>query len=200
MSMLKSYSFGKFCGVNEIPQEVLSLFTELVLVPEKKCSCVGEIVVNGLKGRIDCNKTFNMGAYETTIRKNTLLHKYNDLQRQVAIDYNGSSENDDKKSKSDGTISVEVLNQNMINKLKGAYDDFEDNDELKYAISFIKELQPVMFVEEKADLIGVIKKALEGKSESVMKLKELCDKYVVVAEQIRIILQSGFSFEECFAL
>ena len=74
-----------------------------------------------------------------------------------------------------------------------------DNEELMYAINTVKDLNNDFVVEYSIDLIGLIKKAVQGIPQAVVKLKEVCDSMEIVAEQVKIILSSGASIDTCFA-
>ena len=60
--LLRSYSFGTYMGVNELPVNILNLFLPLVTQPNKQIECVSEVVSAGLQGRIDFSKEFNLDA------------------------------------------------------------------------------------------------------------------------------------------
>lgn len=74
-----------------------------------------------------------------------------------------------------------------------------DNAELKCAIESIKSLNDDFIVDYSVDLIALIKKAVQGIPQAVLKLKEVCEQMSCVAEQVKIILNSGVSIDECFA-
>jgi hypothetical protein len=44
-----------------------------------------------------------------------------------------------------------------------------------------------------------MKQALKGIPESVKILQNVCNEYEVLAEQVRTVLSSGYTFEEIFA-
>ena len=44
-----------------------------------------------------------------------------------------------------------------------------------------------------------VEKAVKGIPQAVLKLKGVCDEMPCVAEQVKVILSSGVSVEECFS-
>ena len=63
----------------------------------------------------------------------------------------------------------------------------------------IKSLQKDLLIEKHVDFIGLIQEALNQIPSAIASVKEICDEYPIVAEQVEIILNSGNSFEECFS-
>lgn len=194
MSLLKSFSFGQFRGISELPVEVLSLFDSLVEEPGKKIEFASEIISAGLQGKIDFNREFNIDAYEAAIRKNQYLSKSNKSKRESFLDFGGDSEEDEH-----GGIRVDIASAQNVQQMEDAYEQLMDEDELKYAISTIKSLQPVLMVEARMDLLYTMRQALRGIPDSVKMLKDLCSEYEILGEQIKVVLGSGQSFEEMFA-
>ena len=86
----------------------------------------------------------------------------------------------------------------VVDKVEDAFEKLLDEEELHYALSVINDLQSFLAVEAKVDFTLLIKQAIRGIPESVKKLKEICEKYSVVGEQVEIILSSGYSVEELF--
>lgn len=193
MSLLHSYSFGICKGKDEVPTEVLELFLDMVDNPDKKVEFASEIISAGMSGRINHNIRFNMEAYEATIRKNLMLGAASKRKREVFIDY--SSEDIVETSKNGG-MNMDYISCHTVDKVEDAYEQLILEDELRYAIDTIKSLQPVLLIEEKLDILCTIEQALKGIPESIKLLKNVCDKYCVVAEQIKAILGSGYTFEE----
>lgn len=194
--MLRSYSYGTFCGHNELPDEILNLFTDLVENPEKKIEFASEIISNGLQGRINFNSDFNIDAYEATIRKNNRLTKESKKKKEVFLDMNDSSDDFDEVA-SKGGIKVNRFMPASL-QLQDAFEQVLLDDELQYAISTIKELDDMLQVEENVFILKVIRQAIRGIPDSVKILRRICDEYEVVAEQIKVILSSGKSFDELF--
>lgn len=197
MSLLRSYSFGSFHGYSELPKEVLNLFVKANQTPNKKIEFASEIISNGLQGRIDFTREFNLDAYEATIRKNQRLNLDAKKRKETYIDYSASGDDWSDVFRTGG-MTIDAVSASAIVDVKDAFEQLMDDEELKYAIESIKSLQPVLFVEEQVDFIGAIKDALNGIPNALATVKEICDKYDVVAEQVKCILSSGYSFEECF--
>lgn len=196
MQMLHSLSFGTIGnGVSEIPTEVLNLFLSLSDNPSKKLEFASEIVENGLAGRIRLDSSFNIDAYEATIRKNLRLGKENKRKKLTYFE-SGSNDNDAYTEK-DG-----ICIENFVPKALQMQDAFEQllcNEELTYAINTIKALDKDLQVEENIFIVDVIQQALLGIPTAVDKIKYICGKYKLVAEQLETILSSGKSFNEMFA-
>ena len=198
MSLIKSYSFGHICGVTELPTNVLNLFVGLSYNPEKKIEYASEIISAGLQGRIKFDGSFNLDAYESAIRKNIRLGKESKRKKEMFIDFTDNSSDWDETAMSGG-IKSDAVTTRAVDKIEDAYEQLLAEDELKYAVSTIKSLQPMLLVECKMDILHTIRQALKGIPESIKILQRVCDEYEVVAEQIKIILSSGYSFEEIFA-
>ena len=197
MSVLRSFSFGHVCGVTELPVEVLNLFLPLSANPEKKIEYASEIISAGLLGNINFKQDFNIDAYEAAIRKNLKLGKESSRKKFVFLDFGDTNDDWDEVS-SAGGIKADVASAHAVNKMEDAYEQLLLDDELKYAVETIKSLQPMLLVEAKMDFIHTIKQALKGIPESVRLLQQVCEDFEVVAEQVKIILGSGYTFEEIF--
>lgn len=197
MSLLKSYSFGHVFGVTELPNEVLNLFIGLSSNPEKKIEYASEIISAGLQGNIDFKHEFNLEAYEAAIRKNLKLGRESRRKKEVFLDFTDNNDDWDDTVVSGG-IKADVASTRTVQKMEDAYDKLLLEDELKYAVETIKSLQPMLLVEAKIDFMCTMKQALKGIPESVKLLQNVCNEFEVVAEQIKIILSSGYTFEEIF--
>lgn len=197
MSLIKSYSFGHICGVTELPTNVLNLFVGLSYNPEKKIEYASEIISAGLQGNIDFGHEFNIDAYESAIRKNQRLSKESKRKKEVFLDFSDSNDDWDE-TQAAGGIKVDVASTQAVNKMEDAYEQLLLEDELKYAVDTIKSLQPMLLVEAKMDFLYTMKQALKGIPESIALLKDVCKDFEVVAEQVKVILSSGYTFEEIF--
>lgn len=195
MSLLRSFSFGQFHGISELPDEVLSLFSSLVENPDKKIEFASEIISAGLQGNIDFGREFNIDAYEAAIRKNQKLGKSNKRKREVFLDFTAGDDDDSQA----GGIRVDIASAQNVQQMEDAYEQLMDEDELRYAVSAIKSLQPVLMVEARLDLIYTIRQALKGIPDSVKMLRQVCTDYEVLGEQVQVVLGSGYAFEELFA-
>ena len=199
MSCLNSLSFGVAHGYNEIPAEVLGLFSDLVTNGEKRIEFAAEIVLNGLQGRIDLNKSFNIEAYEATIRKNQKLSKEASRKTQVYIDFNSDSDFD-AVAKSGGIREDDIAkSSSTVRAMRDAFEEYVDDESLAYAISSIKALNEELLIEERVDLIGAIKQAYRGIPSDISAVKSICENYSVVSDLVFEILNSGKDLEELLA-
>lgn len=198
MSLLRSYSFGQMNGVDELPEEILCLFTDLVEIPEKQIEFASEIISAAMQGNIDLEHEFNIDAYESAIRKNIRLGKEAKRKKEVFLDYTDSSDSWEETAQAGG-IKADVATLQAVNKMEDAYEQIMLEDELQYAVETIKSLQPMLLIEARIDFLHTMKQALKGIPESVKILQSVCNEYEVLAEQVRTVLSSGYTFEEIFA-
>lgn len=198
MSLLRSYSFGQMNGVNELPEEILRLFTDLVEIPEKQIEFASEIISAAMQGNIDLEHEFNIDAYESAIRKNIRLGKEAKRKKEVFLDYTDNSDSWEETAQAGG-IKADVATLQAVNKMEDAYEQIMLEDELQYAVETIKSLQPMLLIEARIDFLHTMKQALKGIPESVKILQSVCNEYEVLAEQVRTVLSSGYTFEEIFA-
>lgn len=199
MALLHSFGFGTVMGYDELPTEVLELFLSLSDNPDKKIEYASEIIYAGLKGRINFGQPFNIDAYEATIRKNSELSKNNKRRKEIYLEFLDTSSGDVESVYRGGGIVADVAVTHAAEKIEDAYEQVLMEDELRYAVESIKSLYPLLLSEARVDILHTIKQALKGLPESIKILKSVCNEYEVVAEQIQIILSSGYSFNEIFA-
>jgi hypothetical protein len=197
MSLLRSYKFGHFHGVTELPQEVLGLFTSLVDCPEKQIQYASEIISAGLQQNIRLDGSFNIDAYEAAIRKNETLGKESRRKKELFLD-NSDNSDDWNETASSGGIKADVASAHAALQMKDMYEELILEDELQYAIASIKEMRNELLVDAKLDIIKTIQQALKCIPESVEAIKKVCEDYDVVAEQIQVILGSGVEFDVMF--
>lgn len=195
MSLLRSYSFGVFHGVNELPEEVLNLFSGVDAT--KEIEFAGEIISAGLQGNIRFDQTFNIDAYQAAIRKNQRLNLEHSRKKQVFLDFSDNSDDWESTAMSGG-IKADVATVKAVNQMEDAYEQLILGEDLKYAIETIKSLQPTLLVDAQIDFLHTMKQALRGIPESVSLLKKVCEEYEVLAEQVHTVLSAGLSFEEMF--
>lgn len=196
MSLLRSFSFGQFHGVTELPENVLSLFTSLVEDPTKKIQYASEIISAGLQGNIDFSREFNIDAYEATITRNQRLGVSKRSKKVSFLDM--ASDSSDEPAA--GGVRVDIASLQNVSQMEDAYEQLMDEDELKYAISAIKSIQPVLVVEARMDLLYTMRQALKGIPDSVKMLRQVCEDYEVLGEHIKVVLGSGYSFDEMFGV
>ena len=200
MSLLLSYSYGIYCGVDKLPTDVLGLFSELVTNPEKKLQYTSEIISGGLNGKINFNYEFKLDAYEAKIRKNEKLVKNAKGKKELFLDYGSGSDDSYNDVSRKGGIVLDSSSDSHLMKVEDAYNKLINEDALRYAINTIKAIQDDLFIEEQVDFIGLIKQSLNRIPSAIDKVREICEANPLVSEQVEVILSSGYSFEECFAL
>ena len=194
---MRNYSFGIYNGVNELPTEVLNLFVGLADNPNQQVEFSCEIVEAGLAGKIDFSKPFNIVAYENAIRKNNNLTANTKRKKEVAIDFFSSSEDGDMDTYN--TISEDAASNQLASKVKDAYAEILEDDELNFAISTIVGLNEDMMAVEEVDLIRCLKDAVLGVERAVSTIKRISDSYPVLAESIQTVLASGKEVNVLFA-
>ena len=192
-----SFSYGNFLGVNELPDEILGLFVSLVDNPNKKLEFTSEIVFNGLQGRIDLRREFNIDAYETSIRKNQVLGKEGKKKKELYIDMSGSSDDWDEVTCSGG-IKLDQVNDRVVDKIQDAYEQLLLDDELQYAVDTIKALNDDLMLEESIDLIYALKQSVKGIPEAIKSVKEVCENNGLVSELVMTVLNSGYEVSQIF--
>lgn len=99
-----------------------------------------------------------------------------------------------------GDITITQVSA-YVNRLQEAKDEFEaifDNAELHTAVENIKALREDFMTQENCDIIATLRGALRSIPEAVQRIKDICERNVCVANEIRIILESGVGFEELF--
>lgn len=192
--MLRSFSFGLIYGVNELPENVINLFSELLKHPEINIEHASEIVEAGLKGNIGEN--FSLIAYEKGIKKKEALAKISKAKKKKNIDISLDTEQDNSVT-SYFDISMTQLDMQVV-KTTDLLDEYEkllNEDELEYAIKEIKGLQKDIFIKEQIDVMQGLKDALDGVPVAIHTMKELCEKYERVNELVEIILSSKIPLE-----
>lgn len=193
---------GLLCGLkaqrDAIDTRIWALFTQMQN-SSMEIDCIEEIVTRAIEGGIDLDREFNLPAYVAAIHRNSDRKSYRKLAKETFIDFHGEKEASEDSS-SVGGISIDVVSyQDALSEAKSEFDMLFDNEELMYAVNTVKDLNNDFVVEYSIDLIGLIKKAVKGIPQAVVKLKEVCDSMEIVAEQVRIILSSGASIDTCFA-
>lgn len=198
MATLHSYSFGNYNGVSELPDEVLGLFTSLVVNPEKQIEFASEIISSGLQGNIDFSKEFSIDGFEAAIRKNERLAQDAHKKKESFIDFSSSKDDWDDVMASGG-IKVDSLNNMTVEKMKDAYEEIVMEDELRYAVETIKSLNSELIIEEHVNFIFALKQAVKGIPSAVENVKRVCESYEVIGELVHEILESGEELNQLFA-
>ena len=193
---LRSLSFHQFCGVDELPMNVLNLFSPLSQTPEKKLEYAYEIVVGGLKGKINLSSGFNLDGYETAVRKNYSMALENTKKRNTFIVAEDDGYEDFLKI---GGTTLDLASVRMVSKMEDEYAKLLDSDELTHAVETIKALYEEYIKSEGVDLIACMKAALGGIPDAVAKIREMCLENSLVAEYVKVILECKTPVEELFA-
>ena len=193
---MRNYSFGIYNGFNELPTEVLNLFVGLADNPNQQVEFSCEIVEAGLAGKIDFNKPFNLVAYENAIRKNNGLTANTKRKKEVSIDFFSS---DDDNVNTYDVISEDTASNQLACKVKDAYAQIFEDDDLQFAISTIVGLNDDIMAVEEVDLIRCLKDAVLGIERAVSTIKRISDSYPVLAESIQTVLSSGQEVNVLFA-
>ena len=194
---MRNYSFGIYNGFNELPIEVLNLFVGLADNPNQQVEFSCEIVEAGLAGKIDFSKPFNIVAYENAIRKNNSLTANTKRKKEVSIDFFSNSEDDNVNTYD--VISEDTASNQLASKVKDAYAEIFEDDELNFAISTIVGLNDDMMAVEEVDLIRCLKDAVLGVEKAVATIKRISNSYPVLAESIQTVFASGQVVNVLFA-
>lgn len=196
--LLRSFSFGTFMGVSELPLEVLNLFIPLTQNPDKRIEFASEIISAGLNGKIDFTREFDLDAYEATIRKNQRLLRENEKKKKSYIDFSGSSDDFDDVACSGG-IKADFIQLDSIEEMKDAFEEVLSNEDLAYAVSTIKSLNDEFISDFGVDLVFALKKAVQGIPQAVEEIKNICSEFSIVSELIETILSSKQEVDVLFA-
>lgn len=137
-------------------------------------------------GRI--NKRTNIIAFVRGIQNNTLKVE---SKKQKKIKYLVTCTEDSDEGR-DG------INQDSIPAKEDKYEDFNDSEELVWAINKIKSLKMELCIDFGVDLESVIKKALIGFKPAIEILTKLCDEVDLISELVSIVLTSGIPVHELF--
>lgn len=183
--LMRSYSYGTFMGVSELPPDVLNLFKSLVDENGKKISYASEIVFAALAGNIKLDDSFNIDAYISTIRKNERL--CTDKKRMYESSYTLNSDFDDDELLDLGYCSLH--NTDTISD-SDDYTKFEDNEFLQYSVSMLKEINKDFISDYGIDLIFCIKRALGGIPSALAILKDICNNFDNIKDMIYALLTS----------
>lgn len=191
MCLMRSYSFGVSNGLNSLPSDVLDLFTG---IDNKKINYVSEIVTSALNGNISKDGNFNIEGYSYKIGHYKSLSYFKRCSKELHFE-----EHEDDKPLPYGTTTIGRVSLNSASKLKTAYDDILDGYELKEAIQTLYKMRPTLAIEERVDIIEVIRGSLKHIPTSIQALKRVCSEFELLGEQIELILKSGRNFEELLA-
>lgn len=202
--LLQSLSFGLCNGVSELPENVLSLFTECVEDPTRKIEFASEIVTAGLEGRIYNTENFSIGAYEAGIRKYEHLKKEDRKKKFVSLDISDDmdSDGDSHNEINNSYASKQIYDRDM----RDVYEEIIESDAVEDAVRRIKALNEDFILDDQLDLICTLTQATSGEQSdpcvirATEVLQKFCEKYTNVAEYIFTILSSGRGIGELFGV
>lgn len=196
-STLKSCSFGSYKGKDGIPEEVLRLLSSLK--PEMGVEYVQEIIDAGLDGRINLDGNFNLGGYVYAIKRNGQLSERKEMARESHINFSSDGDTRSGETRQEaGMVDANVVAYKMYTQMNDSFENLVEDADLRYAIETIKSINEELVITYDVDLIVLLKKAASGVPQAVAKLKQLCDDFALVREQVKIVLSSGKPIEECF--
>lgn len=202
--LLQSISFGFCNGVSELPESVLSLFTECVENPSKQVNFASEIVTAGLEGRIYNPESFSIGAYEAAIRKYEMLKKSDRKKKFVSLDISDDMDSDDSGSQeiSNSYVSKQMYDHDM----RDVYEEVIESDALRDAVASIKALNEDLILDEQLDLVCTLTQATTGEQSdpcvirATEVLQKFCATHTAIADYIFTILSSGQRIGELFGV
>lgn len=177
--LLRSMSFNKECSpkVWELFEKADELGTKL--------DYTLEIIEAAMQGRIDFEKDFKLKEYVGSIDRARRLEGLREAKRAVHI----TDISDDEEDSSGVAYPADSRND---------YEELENNFELQQAVDMFNEMQNYFMVNAKCDSKLAVRQALRGIPESVELVKNLCDEYPIAADLLKIILGSGYSYEQIF--
>lgn len=182
--MLRSYAFQ-----NNFDENLEKLFIDAGEHPE----CLEysmEIIEAYHEGKIDMTRKFNIVAYANAIKRKEMLVAYRRAQQVLSI----QNEHDDESGVDKFAFSENMLPAKQVNE----YDKLDLIDEIKYAKTVIYNAMLDIEIAEDLNIIKTLEMAIKGIPVAIANLKVVCEKYTKVGEAVRIILDSGYSFEEVF--
>lgn len=160
---------------------------------------VDEMLTAALNGDINLKKEFNLAGYERAILAREHKNSRVKASKIKFISFADSATETESDLRNGGmTIDEVSYMSSNFSDVKSDFDKFFDNEELQSAVSNIRQLNEDFIVDYNLDLVVLLKKATSGIPQAISKLKEVCEEFKVVGEQIRVILASGVSVDECF--
>lgn len=208
---MKRKSLLRSCFAYEqtMPAEVLALFKQMAVNPEKVVKNVDEIINNAFSGRIDFTRDFNLYGYDYIVGKKQKLSTYSDDTKRnkdcedrckcVYINFNAPEEETSRDSSLIHESEV-VSKATAFGGLKDAFESIAEDSELAYAVNTIMELREDFLITDNVDIVVLIKQAVKGIPKAVKKLRSICEEYELVGEQVKVILTSKVDVSTCFAL
>ena len=198
--LLRSFSFGSYMGVDELPAEILELFNSLIECPDKKIEFASEIIQAALQGKIKLDGSFNIDAYEAAIKKNNFLVKDGERKKKLHLD-DGSFDDDFTETMYNGCVKTEYLSYDYMSctdEMKDAFEELLNGEELDYAVSAIKSLNDKVMIEYGVDLIYAVRQAIRGFPQAIGVVKNLCLECKYISDLVEIVLSSDKEFNVLF--
>lgn len=182
---LRSYSYGTFMGVYELPPDVLNLFNSLVDEKGKKISYASEIVFAALAGNIKLDDSFNIDAYISTIRKNERLCSSKKSMYESSYTINSDCDDDE-------LLDLDYCSLHNTDNISDSdeYTKFEDSEFFQYSVSKLKEINKDFISDYGIDLVFCIKRALGGIPSALDILKDVCKNFDNIKDMIYALLTS----------
>lgn len=176
--LLRSVSFNTEC-----PTKVWELF-EKANELGTKLDYTLEIIEAAMQGRIDFEKDFKLKEYVASIDRTKRLEGLREAKRAVHV----TDVSDDEDSSGVPYPADD----------RDDYEELENKFELQQAVDRFNEMQNYFLVNAKCDSKLAVRQALRGIPESIELVKNLCDEYPIAADLLKIILGSGYSYEQIF--
>lgn len=176
--LLRSVSFNTECSskIWELFEKANELGTKL--------DYTLEIIEAAMQGRIDFEKDFKLKEYVASIDRTKRLEGLREAKRAVHV----TDVSDDEDSSG---VPYPVDDRDD-------YEELENKFELQQAVDRFNEMQNYFLVNAKCDSKLAVRQALRGIPESIELVKNLCDEYPIAADLLKIILGSGYSYEQIF--
>lgn len=185
MGLMKSMSFNE-----EIDSKIWELFKDANKLGSRLDYTL-EIIDAALEGHIDLGKKFELEKYINRINHVRRLEALREAKKVVHI-------TDDSGDDEENTSGVSSDKLSYFADSTDEYKALEDRCEFQYAVSKFNSMRKYFMVNAKCDVKTVIHQALKGIPDSVELLKELCNDYPMAGELLKIILSSGYKYEEIF--
>lgn len=177
----------------EYGEECWNLFKEMTDAPENTVEYVDEILTAYQNGKINLDKEFNLRGYCYRVAENQEKKALQNAKKETFLFDN--DEDDYEEASRQGGVSY-----NRFERLDDGFEQLENDDELAYAISTIKNLRKDFLMEEGIDLVVLLQRVKEFLPQAITKMREVCSEFELIGEQVHTILESGISIEEYFSL
>lgn len=182
--LMKSVSFG-----DEVDPKIWDLFKDANEIGSRLDYTL-EIIDAALAGNIDFGREFELEKYINSINRTRRLEALREAKKTVHITEDSY---DDEE-----TSGVSLDRISYFADSTDEYEILENSFELQYAVSQFDSLQEYFLVNAKCDVKLAVRQALRGIPDSIELLKNLCNDYPIAGELLKIILGSGYKYEEIF--